>query len=71
VAFVELSDEALTHLLRAEARELDGQLVVEPLDDGWVAAILRGQLSDRPIDSRVIQPTRREAMETLAMLLSH
>ena len=71
VAFVELSDEALMDLLRAEARERDGQLVIAPLDDGWVAAILREQLIDRPIDSRVIGTTRREAMETLAMLLSH
>jgi hypothetical protein len=57
-------------LLRAEARERDGQLVIQPLDDGWVAAILREQLIDRPIDSRVTGSTRREAMETLAMLLS-
>lgn len=46
VAFAELSDEALIDLLRAEARERDGQLVIEPLDDGWVAAILREQLID-------------------------
>ena len=50
-------------LLRAEARERDGQLVIQPLDDGGVAAILREQLIDRPIDSRVTGTTRREAME--------
>ena len=70
MAFAELSDEALMDLLRAEARERDGHLVIQPLDDGWVAAILREQLIDRPIDSRVTGSTRREAMETLAMLLS-